>query len=187
MKISEAQNAVAKFHDKLQVSPRTTLSRDDGSGNSFLSDVANAIRKEAESLESRCDRSRANRAHLLAEEVAETIAAMADADEVELLDGLADLLYIVLGTAATFDLPLEAAFIEVHRSNMTKEKQPGDKSAARVRQKGPNYVAPDIAKVLKDHIGAQSRRLGEETISRAAYEDEQRRRDEFGCGEERYP
>ncbi len=33
---------------------------------------------------------------------------------------LADLLYVVYGTADLLDIPLEAVFAEVHRSNMTK-------------------------------------------------------------------
>lgn len=37
-------------------------------------------------------------------------------------DGLADLLYVVFGTALSFGIPIESVFAEVHRSNMTKEK-----------------------------------------------------------------
>lgn len=57
---------------------------------------------------------------LLTEEFSETMAAHAAGDMVELLDGLVDMLVIIYGTVLTFGLPLEAAWAEVHRSNMAK-------------------------------------------------------------------
>jgi len=41
-------------------------------------------------------------------------------DKRKLTKELADLLYVVYGTAVTFGLPLEEVFEEVHRSNMSK-------------------------------------------------------------------
>jgi hypothetical protein len=86
--------------------------------------------------------------HLLCEELAEVCDAMANKDEVSLLDGLADLMYVVLGTADVFNLPLAEGFDEVHRSNMSKERQVSDKDGERVRDKGPNYSPADLRKVL---------------------------------------
>ena len=82
----------------------------------------------------------------MVEELAETLQAMAHCDEVDTLDGLADLLYVTVGTARLFDLPVEAAYREVHRSNMTKNSILNH--SAGVNGKGPNYSPPDIAGVL---------------------------------------
>ena len=48
-------------------------------------------------------------------------------------------------------LPLDKAFAEVHRSNMTKRVQTNDPDKARVRDKGPGYEPPDLARVLEEH------------------------------------
>lgn len=83
------------------------------------------------------------RAHLLCEELSEVIGALMGGNRRDLLDGLADLLYVTLGTAITFDLPLAAAFDEVHRSNMTKNAALalGD---PRVGIKGSDYKPPNL-------------------------------------------
>lgn len=91
------------------------------------------------------------RAHLMVEELGELLIKMGECDEVETLDGLADLLYVLIGSAVTMDLPLGVAFAEVHQSNMSKEQQPTDESKDRVRSKGPNYKPPNIAELLKLH------------------------------------
>lgn len=59
---------------------------------------------------------------------------------------LADILYVVYGTAVTFGLPLQDVFEEVHRSNMSKM---GDDGKAVFREdgkvlKGPNYTKPNL-------------------------------------------
>lgn len=59
-------------------------------------------------------------AALLLEEVAETIAALARGDEVEVADGLADVCYVAAGMAATYGIPLGDVWDEVQRSNMAK-------------------------------------------------------------------
>lgn len=58
-----------------------------------------------------------------------------------LLKELCDLRYSVEGTAVAFGLPIEAAYLEVHRSNMTKQVFPAGSSKV---AKGPNYVAADM-------------------------------------------
>ncbi len=91
--------------------------------------------------------SRLLRAELILEEAAEVCQALSQQDEVKLLDGLADLLYVTLGTAVAYDLPLAAAFAEVHRSNMTK----GQAAAAHSgdRGKGEGFSPADLLTVLK--------------------------------------
>jgi predicted HAD superfamily Cof-like phosphohydrolase len=88
---------------------------------------------------------RANRAQLMLEELSEALLALHLRRELDLLDALADLEYVVVGTATCFDLPLEEAFDEVQRSNMTKGEV---RHADGVKGKGPGYSPPDLAKIL---------------------------------------
>ena len=92
------------------------------------------------------------RSHLLKEELGELIEAMEAGDEVAALDGAADLLYVLIGTAVTFDWPLFEAFAEVHRSNMTK-------SVAQDRThhpgKGKGYSPPNLKDLLERHKAAR--------------------------------
>lgn len=90
------------------------------------------------------------RGHLISEELSELLEAFASGDEVRVLDALGDLLYVILGTAVTTELPLAAAFIEIHKSNMTKRRQASDPDGARVRVKGEGYQPPDLKRVLDE-------------------------------------
>lgn len=85
------------------------------------------------------------RASLMVEELGELMVAMSDCDLVKVADGLADLLYVVLGTAECYDISTQPIFHEVHRSNMTKAVT----TDRRVREKGKDYSPPDILRVLK--------------------------------------
>jgi phosphoribosyl-ATP pyrophosphohydrolase len=90
------------------------------------------------------------RLHLITEETAELAEALREMNEEETLDALADLLYVVLGTAVTFDLPIEAAFDEVHRSNMTKSPDYRKKRFTKdTDAKGDSYEPPNLQSVLK--------------------------------------
>lgn len=60
------------------------------------------------------------RVKLMSEELDELISGMQSGNIVEIADGLADLLYVVYGTAVSYGLDMEPLFEEVHRSNMTK-------------------------------------------------------------------
>jgi predicted HAD superfamily Cof-like phosphohydrolase len=91
------------------------------------------------------------RLHLILEEVAELIGCFAKQDAVGVADALGDLMYVTLGTAVTFDIPLEKIFNEIHRSNMSKEPQESDPDKARVRDKGPNYSPPNLAEIMRNH------------------------------------
>ena len=67
------------------------------------------------------------------------------------LKELCDLMYVLVGTAVVFDLPLYDAFREVHRSNMSKLGEDGKpiyRDDGKVL-KGPNYSPADILEVLK--------------------------------------
>jgi predicted HAD superfamily Cof-like phosphohydrolase len=73
-----------------------------------------------------------------------------DVDKIKLTKELADVLYVVIGTAVAFGLPLEKAFKEVHRSNMSKlgaDGKPILREDGKVL-KGPNYSEADIGQFL---------------------------------------
>lgn len=93
------------------------------------------------------------RLRLMIEELAETAIIMQEGNGMEkLLDGLCDLLYVTVGTAVEYGLGnvLDAAFREVHRSNMTK-----DHNAIRAglkygpEGKGARYEPPNLKQFLK--------------------------------------
>lgn len=98
---------------------------------------------------------RSLRAHLIVEEVSEVLRALARVDEVQLLDGLADLTYVVAGTAVAFNLPLPEAIEEVHRSNMTKTPSDGE-DGGRVLNKGVHYDPPRLKALLEVHVRGYS-------------------------------
>lgn len=142
-------DCVKAFHDKMGVSAQCQMPADLSQG---LDQRAHQILEVADDLQAAIGTDpRALRLHLIFEEAGELGVAMASGDEVATLDALADLLYVLLGTAVTFDLPLAEAFAEVHVSNMTKAKQPTDPHAERFRDKGPNYKAPDLKAVLETY------------------------------------
>jgi len=90
------------------------------------------------------------RTTLIDEEFHELLNAVDKEDIVETADALADLVYVIYGTAITFGINLDVVFEEVHRSNMTKERS-GDYSDPNKPHKvikGLNYSPPDIAKIL---------------------------------------
>lgn len=63
---------------------------------------------------------------------------------------LADLLYVVYGAAVFLEIPLEEAFEEVHRSNMSKlgaDGKPVLRKDGKIL-KGPNYSEANMEKVF---------------------------------------
>ena len=147
--ITSAVQAVQEFHDLLQISPKCTI--DQTPDGIWLEHIGHQLIKMSKVNPEMLQHPDVLCGHLFLEEIGEMFIALARKNEVEFLDGMADVLYILCGRAAQYDMPLEAAFEEVHRSNMTKEKQSADPAAARVRVKGPNYSAPDLAEVLRKH------------------------------------
>jgi len=88
---------------------------------------------------------------LLTEEVAEYIDAASEADLVGIADALADIVYVVYGTAVTYGIDLDRVMSEVHRSNMSKLDKTGKPL---IREDGKviksdQYFPPDVAGVLK--------------------------------------
>lgn len=146
-------DCVEAFHNKMRVSPRRRFT--DHKKSTRLKKYADQLLAISKALQDEMindpEDCRWLRAHLEVEELGEQIVDMAECNEEGFLDSLTDRLYVLLGTAVTYDMPLEAAFAEVHKSNMTKEKQESDRAKDRVREKGPKYQPPDMASVLKVH------------------------------------
>jgi predicted HAD superfamily Cof-like phosphohydrolase len=87
------------------------------------------------------------RAELIREGAEETVAAIERGDLVEVIDGLVDLLVVVLGTADEWGLDLEPFWKEVHRTNMAKAGGPVRTDGKQLKPEG--WKAPDIAGVLR--------------------------------------
>ncbi|HKR50909.1 MAG TPA: hypothetical protein VJT72_15260 [Pseudonocardiaceae bacterium] len=94
------------------------------------------------------------RTSLLEEEVRELIAATQAHDLVGIADALADIIYVVYGTALTYGIDLDSVLCEVHRSNMSKLDRDGKpilRSDGKVL-KSELYSPPNIAAVLQRQI-----------------------------------
>lgn len=97
-------------------------------------------------------KARLRRLALIGEEYAELTEAFGKSDLVGAADAIADLLYVVHGTAVEMGLPADALVMEVHRSNMSKlgaDGKPILRSDNKIL-KGPNYEPPRIAEVLEN-------------------------------------
>ncbi len=82
---------------------------------------------------------------LLREEADEYKEAALAGDLVGVADGLADQLYILLGTCVLHGIDIQPIFDEVHRSNMTKNALD---PVTRKGGKGPGFEKPRLAELL---------------------------------------
>lgn len=102
------------------------------------------------------------RLKLLEEEIKELREALEEGDEVEALDALTDIQYILDGTYLTlgFWAVKREAFKEVHKSNMSKKDEDGmpiKRDDGKIL-KGPNFEPPELQK----YVGmAKLRKRGE--------------------------
>ena len=72
----------------------------------------------------------------------------------EMIDGITDLLYVVVGTAVTFGIPMTAAFERVHMSNLSKlgaDGKPVYREDGKV-MKGPNFMPPALAGLITENL-----------------------------------
>lgn len=95
------------------------------------------------------------RVSLLLEEAQETCAAMIAGDMDEIADGIADTIYVAIGAALEFGIPLERVWAEVQRSNMAKVDPVTGKVVRREDGKilkPEGWTAPDIAGVLAGRL-----------------------------------
>lgn len=94
------------------------------------------------------------RIDLLQEEVSEFVAASEKEDLVAIADALADIVYVIYGTALTYGIELDSVLREVHSSNMSKlgvDGKPLLRADGKVI-KSDRYLPPDIASVLTRRI-----------------------------------
>lgn len=90
------------------------------------------------------------RIRLINEEFIEFMTGLTTRDLVEIADGAADLVYVTVGACIAHGIPFDRVFMEVHRSNMTKEnvKVSGPQKYGTKTPKGPNYIPADIRGIL---------------------------------------
>lgn len=89
------------------------------------------------------------RARLMLEELGETLDGMGSGRVEEFADGLADLCYVVIGTAVSYGIPLDRVWRAVQDANMAKF--PGGvatRDAGGKVLKPPSWRPPDIGAVL---------------------------------------
>lgn len=93
----------------------------------------------------------------LQSELAELSEGFATKDLVEVADGIVDSIYVLIGIGLAVGLPLEAIFIDVHRSNMDKlPAAPGTMGrkartadGTLISMKPEGWVGPRIEEILR--------------------------------------
>lgn len=96
------------------------------------------------------------RIDLIKEETDELEAAIIDYDLTGIADALGDLMYVVVGAALVYGIPLLDVFTEIHRSNMSKlgsDGQPIYREDGKIL-KGPAYTQPDLLPILFPRVEA---------------------------------
>jgi phosphoribosyl-ATP pyrophosphohydrolase len=146
-----ATKAVDAFHARCDLPRNTILAREvlNPDNSEMLEELSGLLSDAASTFAAVCKAGigdiRVERTHIMMEELAEFIYGLATCNKLEMLDGLADLEYTLHGSAAVFELPLAEAFMEVHRSNMTKgpgQDRPGHPA------KTASYSPPDLSQFL---------------------------------------
>jgi predicted HAD superfamily Cof-like phosphohydrolase len=91
------------------------------------------------------------RMSLLVEEYAEYLKAESENDIVEIADALADMIYIICGTAVSYGIPLDVIYDEVHQSNMNKlvDGKVIRREDGKVK-KPEGWQPPDIRKIIEE-------------------------------------
>jgi len=90
------------------------------------------------------------RLDLIHEELEELEEAISNKDMVEIADALTDLLYVIYGAGHAFGMDLDACFLEVHESNMSKLGSDGRvirREDGKIL-KSENFFAPDLGPIL---------------------------------------
>lgn len=94
---------------------------------------------------------------LLKEETSEFVVAAEKGDLIGVADALADIVYVVYGTALAYGIDLDSVLREVHRSNMSKldvDGKPLIRDDGKVLR-SERYCPPDIARVLSEQTSLQ--------------------------------
>lgn len=91
------------------------------------------------------------RIKLIEEELQELRDAVSARDMVETADALGDIMYVVIGMAVSFGIPIDKVFNEIHSSNMTKLGEDGKpiyREDGKIL-KGPNFRKPNIKAMFR--------------------------------------
>ena len=86
------------------------------------------------------------RTSLILEEANEIKEAIENNDLVEIADGLADLVYVALGTAVSYGIDLQPIWEEVHKTNMAKEGGATRHDGKILKPK--DWIPPDLTQLL---------------------------------------
>jgi len=90
------------------------------------------------------------RMNLMIEELQELESALSARNLIEIADGIADLIYVVYGTAVECGIDIEDINKEVHRSNMTKLG--GHKNEYGKWIKPDTYEPPNIKPIIEKQL-----------------------------------
>ena len=150
------QKNIEEFHKKhdfaIGVDFKTEEPVSEEAEADLLSDAASDMLQAAMKMEHYMRNSphtqRIARAQIMIEELSEILEAMVTRDEVSFLDGLADLQFVLFGTAVAYGIDLEGPHLEVCRSNMSKAA--GGSDQVRLRDKGPDYSPPNMKQSIKE-------------------------------------
>jgi hypothetical protein len=71
---------------------------------------------------------------------------------IEIIDAVSDSLYVIFGTCISVGVPVDEAFTEVHRSNMTKSMMKDSKSIKGKTLKGPDWQPPELKAIFFDYL-----------------------------------
>lgn len=116
----------------------------------YVDDVAEFHRALGVPIEERPTEStverRVLRSRLIIEEASELMGAIAHSDLIGIADGIVDLIYVTVGAAHEFGLPLDELWDEVHRSNMAKVGGPIREDGKVLKPAG--WRPPDVAGVV---------------------------------------
>lgn len=126
--MSEFTDALAEFH---------------GHPNSILDDQTNGI---------------ALRRTLLVEETRELLEAIDEGDRAHIAREMADVLYVVSGTALVYGIDLDAAFAEVHRAAMDKMRAGLRRQDGKI-VKPPGFRPPDMTAALAPPAAAEQQEM----------------------------
>lgn len=121
--------------------------------NSMIKDVTDFTNKFGLPISKIVTYPDTDRMALIAEEFDEILIAYARGELVGILDGLVDLVYVIIGTAIQSNLPFEDAWILIHQANMRKERaDPNDHHQGIIKPEGWISPNPSIEELIRRAI-----------------------------------
>lgn len=84
-------------------------------------------------------------------------------DLVGIADGIADMIYVLLGMAVTYGIDMEPVWNEVHATNMDKLRGPKRADGKQLKPEG--WEPPDIDQIIQDQIDRHAERMFTQPIN----------------------